>query len=110
MDRYYIGIPGVAFFNCMNKFMFEIGIFPILMLCSLLLFFDEDLPQKALNLAASPIVKRLRKGQDASNRAIASATTSALSVATSTGTEEALQKDSETMKEEVVGALQSPIN
>eukprot|EP00958_Prasinococcus_capsulatus_P020122 scaffold2565_cov384-Prasinococcus_capsulatus_cf.AAC.7 len=61
--RYYLGIPGVAFFNIMNKFMFNIGIFPILMLTSLLLFFDPDLPQNALDLLMKPALGHQGPGQ-----------------------------------------------
>lgn len=36
--RYVVGFPACLFFNAMNKFMFNIGIFPYVMVCSLVLF------------------------------------------------------------------------
>lgn len=36
--RYVIGFPAALFFNAMNKFMFNIGVFPLVMTCSLVLF------------------------------------------------------------------------
>ena len=41
-----IGLPSVVFFNCMNKCMFNIGVFPVAMLASYTLFLSPEAPAK----------------------------------------------------------------
>ena len=48
--RLLLAFPAAFFFNCSNKMMFNIGIFPYAMLGSLTLFADPDLFARLLGL------------------------------------------------------------
>jgi len=52
--RFFIGFPGAIFFNCSNKLMFNIGVFPFAMIASLVLFLDPDHPAKWWHVIITP--------------------------------------------------------
>jgi len=47
--RYLIGFPGALCFNFSNKIMFNIGVFPFMMVCSLTLFLEPNVPARIVS-------------------------------------------------------------
>jgi hypothetical protein len=45
---FYANVMGVVIFHMSNKLLFNIGIFPVVMLASTLLFFESDWPTNVL--------------------------------------------------------------
>ncbi|GMH36804.1 hypothetical protein BSKO_04677 [Bryopsis sp. KO-2023] len=53
--RFKVAFPAALFFNFSNKMMFNIGVFPYAMVCSLILFLDSHVPALAWSwFSASP--------------------------------------------------------
>ncbi|KAK3240310.1 hypothetical protein CYMTET_49841 [Cymbomonas tetramitiformis] len=53
--RYTLAFPGAIFFNCMNKLMFNIGVFPLAMMASLVLFVEPDFPAYMVAVARGKV-------------------------------------------------------
>ncbi|GMH36423.1 hypothetical protein BSKO_04291 [Bryopsis sp. KO-2023] len=68
--RFLLAFPGAIMFNVSNKLIFNIGVFPYAMICSLVLFLDDDTPAifwNSLKGMPPPIIP-ISKSDDPDNK------------------------------------------